>query len=510
MVNLRDLKDYFSRQEFDRVIIVADAETRVHKNDNGKIISTVPAGGVSIALDPIAQASNCVFIARAKTDEDKQVVDRDSKIEIADMENNYTLKRVFVSGDRFDQYYNGFSNQTLWPLCHVTFERPEFRNEWYEGYKKVNEKFAQAVLEEIKGKTFIWIHDYQLSLVPKLLGRPKKTVVSMFWHTPWPTWEIFRILPQKQEILASLLECDFLAFHRGYQAKNFLETVRREFEARIDDETNRVFYNNKVTTVKNIPLGIDVDVIKSLVDERNEDKLLGKIFGKIVINQDKNNEDNKHKTIKKYFEQYKIIIGVDRLDYTKGLILRLQALDLFLEKYPQYKGKIVYLGIMAPSREAIPAYSILKKEVNNFAKEINEKYKNDGWKPIHLVNEIFTRKEIVNFYRNADLCLVTPRDDGMNLVSKEFIVATATSGNPGMLVLSQFAGSAIDLRAAIIVNPYDVNQLSSAIKKGLEMDVKEKKRRIQEMAETLEEKNVYEWAVEFVGNALSSARENKK
>ncbi len=507
MTTYQDLKEFFDRQEFDRIITVADAETRVHVPHQDKITAHIPAGGVAIALDPIARATKGIYIARGKTPEDKLVVDKANKILINDSENSYTLKRVFLPPDRFDQYYNGFSNQTLWPLCHVAFERPEFKPEWYEGYKKVNEKFAEAISSEIKGKTFIWIHDYQLSLVPKLLGRHKNITLAMFWHIPWPTWEVFRIVPYKHEIIESLLTCDFLAFHRGYQARNFLETVRREFEARIDEETNQVFFNNNSTTVKNFPLGIDTDVIRSLIDTEHRNGLTSQIARNVLGILDYPIE--KKNPLGEYFKNYKVIIGVDRLDYTKGLILRLQAIDQFLQKNPRYLEKVIYLGILAPSREAIPAYKMLKKEVNNLAKQLNEKYATKKWKPIHLLNEIYSRKEIINFYRRADVCLVTPRDDGMNLVSKEFVIASSTSDNPGMLILSQFAGSAIDLTSAIIVNPYDVEQVSLGIRRALEMEVKEKKRRIVEMAERLDEKNVYEWARDFFRAARDAARENR-
>ncbi len=479
MTTYQDLKDFFKRRDF-KVIMAADAETRTLAEKNGKIVSKIPAGGVSVALDPIAKAAGATYISRGKTDEEKKLLAGKNKMTIEDQAGTYVLKRLFLSPAEFEVYYNGFSNQTLWPLCHVAFENPHFHNSWYEGYKKVNEKFARSIREEIKGKTFVWIHDYQLALVPLFLGRSKDTTVNMFWHIPWPTWEVFRLLPQKKEILESLLSCDFLAFHRGYHVRNFLDTVERELEVRVDEETNSVYYNKHVTTVKNLPLGIDTDVIESLVVRGEEKTVL--------------------------FENNKVILGVDRLDYTKGLRLRMAAIDRFLEKNPRYIGNVTYVGILAPSREEIPAYKQLKKDIKELANSINKKYGKKGWRPIHMINEIFSRSEIINFYRKADLCLVTPLDDGMNLVSKEFVIASSTSSRPGMLVLSQFAGSAIDLTKAIIVNPYNTEEVANAIKLGLEMGTAEKKKRIKEMAETLEERNVYAWAEDFVRSAASSAK----
>src|SRR3989338_1966813 len=239
MTTYLDLQDFFQSKGY-RVIIAADAETRVSTRslrNKDEIVSRLPVGGVAVALDPIAKAAQAVYIARGKTEEEKKIAQITPKVGITDTDGRYSLRRLFLSKEELDDYYYGFSNQTLWPLCHVAFERPEFNDKWFAGYKKVNQRFSNAIKEEIKGKTFIWIHDYQLALVPQMLGKRKDVVIGMFWHIPWPTWEVFRILPQKKEIIESLLNCDFLAFHRGYQVRNFLDTADRELELRIDQET---------------------------------------------------------------------------------------------------------------------------------------------------------------------------------------------------------------------------------------------------------------------------------
>lgn len=503
MTTYQDLKTLFEQQDF-KVIMAADAETRLHEKKGDKILVKIPAGGVSIALEPIACATSGIYIARGKTEADREVVDRNNKIKIHMGEESYTLKRIFITPEEVELYYNGFANQTLWPLSHVAFERPEFRNDWFQGYKRVNQKFAEAIKQEIKGKVFIWIHDYQLALVPKLLEKPKEGIVGFFWHIPWPTWEVFRILPNKQEILESLLACDFLAFHRGYHVRNFFETVERECEVRIDQETNRIFFNKHVITVKNLPLGIDTDIVKSLVEHEKKDPILVRVFNSIVGGLKPETQGHDF-----FFKKYKVILGVDRLDYTKGIRNRLLAIDRFLEKNKNYIKKIVYLGILAPSRQSIPSYKSLRLEIKQIADQINTKYARNGWVPIHLIQEVFTRKEIINFYKKSDLCLVTPLDDGMNLVSKEYVISSSFSDKPGMLVLSQFAGSSIDLTESLIINPYDIDQVAENIKKGLEMDRKEKVRRMHDMVETLEEKNIYEWAKEFVRSAQITVRENR-
>lgn len=503
MTSFDDLKEFFEKQDYN-VIMVADAETRVHEKKNNQITVKIPAGGVAIALDPIAKASNCTYITRGKTEADREVLDKNGKITIESYNGSYTIKRIFLKPDEFDDYYNGFSNQTLWPMCHVAFEQPIFNNEWYEGYKRVNKKFAEAIKSEIKtkGKTFIWIHDYQLALVPHYLGKQKNVVIGMFWHIPWPTWEVFRILPYKKEILESMLSCDYLAFHRGYQARNFISTVEREFQARVDTETSRVFVNSEVTQVQNLPLGIDIDVITSLLerDEATSNTLIS-IFLKKILG------GGKTKTgLDSFFDKHKVILGVDRLDYTKGLMLRLDALRDFFKKNPQYRGKVAYVGLLAPSREQIPSYIELKKNVERRAEEINQEFQTKNWKPIRIIHNVFSREDLLRIYKKSNVCLITPRDDGMNLVSKEFVISASFASDPGMLVLSQFAGSAIDLTSALIVNPYDINEVSTAIKRALEMSKTEKERRIKEMVENLDEKNIYDWAIDFVKNASNAAR----
>lgn len=478
------------------MIIAADAAPRVHKRKNSHIVTEIPAGGVAVALDPVAKASNATYIARGKTEEEKKLSEefRNGMI-IEDPLGSYTLKRLFFSPEETNFYYYGFSNQTLWPLCHVAFEGPEFRKDWFDGFKRVNQRFASAIKDEIKGKTFIWVNDYQLSMVPRYLGKPRGTTVAMFWHIPWPTWEVFRILPFKKELLESMLMCDFIGFHRGYQVRNFLDTVKRELEVRIDEETNKIYYNKNVTVVKNLPLGIDTDVIESLAQEKQGKEFLSRFLPKIVpfIKENEKFAD--------LFAKHRVLLGVDRLDYTKGLRVRLLALDRLFTKYPGYMGNVVYVGILAPSREAIPAYKNLKKEIREMAEQINDKYRKSHWQPIHLFSQIFKRQEIVNLYRQADVCIVTPLDDGMNLVSKEFVITSALSSDPGMLVLSQFAGSATDLAQALIVNPYDIEEVVDAIKRGLEMDKREKVNRIKQMAETLRQRNIYVWTEDFIRSA---------
>lgn len=497
MSNFSDLQNFF-RSKDTQMIIAADAEPRVSIQRNGIMVTENPAGGVAVALDSIAQATNAMYIGRAKNPDEKKTLDRQGSMVIEGTNGNYTLKRLFLDPRDVDNYYAGFSNQALWPLCHIAYEEPHWRDDWYESYKKVNEAYAAAIKKSLRPgkKNFVWINDYHLALVPKYLDRPKNTVVAMFWHIPWPTWEIFRILPYKREILRSLLYCDFLAFHRGYQARNFIQTVDRELQTRQDEETQTVFYHKNTTQIANLPMGIDTDVVRKLIKIGEPDDGLRKAILKTF------SAPKKDDSIESNFERYKVIFGVDRLDYTKGLKHRLAALDRFFEKNPGYRGRTKYIGILAPSRESVPAYQRLHADVEELADSINLKYGRKDWKPVHLIYATFKREEIINFYSKADLCVVTPLDDGMNLVSKEFVVASAVSNNPGMLVLSQFTGSAIDLTSALIVNPYDIEKVADAIKTGLEMPKKERVAKMKTMASLLEENNIYEWGTEFIRRAM--------
>lgn len=498
-----DLINYFKEKKF-KTIIAADAEPIVHVEENGVLVAQTSPGGVSVALEPIAKAAGAIYIGRAKNDLEKKAVNAQNKINIQTEIGTYTLKRLFVPEDEADAYYNGFSNQTLWPLCHVAFQKPEFNAHWYEGYKSVNKRFAQSIKEELKGKTFLWINDYQLCLVPKYLEKPKDTMIGMFWHIPWPTWEIFRILPQKKEILESLLLCDFIGFHRNYHVENFFETVERELEVRLEHETKKIHYKNHVTTVKNLPMGIDTDIIASLYQPGEKESLLRAIIKNVFGNAPTKTG------IEAYFDQYRVVLGIDRLDYTKGIPARLHAIDTFFTNYPQYIGKLIYLSILAPSREKIPSYQQLKKDVISLADHINEKYQRNNWKPIQFIFSKFPRADLINFYSKADACLITPLDDGMNLVSKEFVISSSFSKDPGMLVLSQFAGSATDLSSSLIVNPYDTDEVARAIKKALEMPKKEKIERTKTMVDTLEERNIYEWGRDFARITETGAKDNNK
>jgi trehalose 6-phosphate synthase len=473
MADFGQLRSWF-RTTNCNLIIAADALPRSFAQ-RGRAASQIPAGGVGVILDSIAQATSATYIGRSRTPTPEE------PFTVKTSKGRYQVKSINLTPTEVAGYYKGFSNQTLWPLCHVAFQRPLFVSRWHRHYRKVNRYFAEAIKESLDPNkhNFVWINDYQLALVPSYLGKLENTTVALFWHIPWPTWEIFRILPYKHEILTSLLNCNFLGFHRSYHVTNFFQTMEREMETRIDAETKTIFYNDRGTMVKNLPLGVDTEAIKKGFRQKNHQ-------------------------FKEYFQKYRVMMGVDRLDYTKGLKVRLRAISRFFSSNPKYKGKVIYLGIIAPSREDIPAYRRIKKEVEAIAARINAKHRQGDWQPVLLKYDVFDRAALMRWFSQASVCLVTPLDDGMNLVSKEFVVASSLSKEPGMLVLSQFAGSAIDLTSALIVNPYDIKTVAGAIKESLEMDPEEKKERLIKMTRTLEERNVYQWCSDFIREALAA------
>lgn len=467
-----------------KFIVAIQREPYIHnKTPHGKIKLQKTAGGAHILLDGILRQVGGLMVALASGNADAQVVDKYNRILVPPKEKAYTLKRIFLKKKEIDGFYYGFANQTLWPLCHAVFIKPIFSSTWWDMYYKVNEKFANAIIEELNNQeTFVWINDYHLALLPKMLKkRYSKIRIGTFWHIPWPTHEIFRICPWRKEILQGLLGSDFIGFHRNYHVENFIECVRRELGVIVENEPRSIEYEQNITQLDNIPAGIDY---YEIIEKNNYNKTIN------------------HKIFKNDYgisSQY-IIIGVDRIDYTKGLIERLKIIDKFLEKYPTFQEKFSYLSIGAPSRLHIPAYKILNREIFDLVEKINWKYSTNIWQPIYFINQILPREKIFEYYRTADACLVTSLDDGMNLVAKEYIVCSES--NKGMLILSKFTGAAKDLKNAILINPYDIDKSADAIYKALTMSKDERIKRNNEMKSVIKENNIYKWAINFIEKTL--------
>lgn len=463
---------------------VIQREPYIHIKTPAGIRLQKTAGGVHLLMDAILRKTGGLMVAIAGGDADNLVVDDKGRLKVPPNNPVYTLKRLFLKKKELDGFYYGFANQTLWPLCHVVFVKPLFNPEWWDQYVKVNKKFANAIMEEIGDKdSVIWINDYHLALLPKLLKEHnRKLSVGVFWHIPWPTHEIFRICPWRKEILEGMMGADFIGFHRGYHVDNFVECARRELGVIVDSEPRTLVYNENHTKLVNLPAGIDYHDIKEKLDryKRTTKKLMKQDFG---------------------FDYEYLAIGVDRVDYTKGLIERLEIIDRFLEKYPKYQGKFVYLSIGAPSRVHIPTYRKLNRDIADCVERINWKYSANGWKPIYFINKVFPRDKILRYYQLADVCMVTSLDDGMNLVAKEFIICSKPEKS--MLILSKFTGAAKDLKSAILINPYDIEKSADSLYEALNMSKKEKLARNNQMKDILKENNIYEWGINFIKNTLS-------
>jgi trehalose 6-phosphate synthase len=458
-----------------RLIVVSNREPYMHIHNGKEIRCIVPASGLITAMEPILKACSGLWIAAGTGDADKETVDKFDKVEVPPEEPKYTLRRLWLTKEEENHFYYGFSNEGLWPLCHIAHTRPIFRNDDWLYYKKVNEDFAEAVLEESKNddEPFILIQDFHFALVPELIKRKKpKAKVAIFWHIPWPNPESFGICPWQREILQGMLGADLIGFHTQYHCNHFLETVNNAMEARVLWEDFSVKMAGRTTYVKPFPISIaftlkDYDVERPKI---KPSKLLAE-FG---------------------LTAHYIGIGVDRIDYTKGISEKFLAIERFLEKNPSYIGKFTFVQIGAPSRTFLKTYSDTVANVEREAERINSRFKIRNWKAILLLKRHHSHEEIAPFYNSADFCMVTSLHDGMNLVAKEFVAARTQ--NDGSLILSRFAGASQELQGAIIVNPYDVEKSADAIKEALEMSKEEQTERMVQMRLVIVRHNVYSWA----------------
>jgi Trehalose-6-phosphate synthase len=458
-----------------KLIVVSNREPYMHIHEGKDIKCIVPASGLITAMEPILKACSGLWIAAGTGDADKETVNRHDKVEVPPDEPIYTLRRMWLTKEEENHYYYGFSNEGLWPLCHIAHTRPTFRNDDWKYYKKVNEEFAKAVIEETKNEEepFILIQDYHFALLPELIKKEKpKAKVAIFWHIPWPNPESFGICPWQREILNGMLGADLIGFHTQYHCNHFLETVNNALESRVLWENFAVKMGGRTTYVKPFPISIaftlkDYDIESPKI---KPSRLLSE-YGLTA--------------------QY-IGIGVDRIDYTKGIVEKFLAIERFLEKNPSYVGKLTFIQVGAPSRTKLKTYSDTVSAVENETNRINLRFKYKNWKAIVLLKRHHSHEEIFPFYTSADFCMVTSLHDGMNLVAKEFVASR--NQNDGTLILSRFAGASQELQGAIIINPYDIEKSADAIKSALEMSKEEQNQRMMQMRLVIVRHNIYSWA----------------
>jgi trehalose 6-phosphate synthase len=463
----------------------------VHEKRGKKIECLVPASGLVTALEPVLQACGGTWIAHGSGDADREVVDARSQIRVPPEEPQYTLKRVWLSKEEEEGYYYGFANEGLWPLCHIAHTRPSFREADWQYYQTVNRKFAKAATEEMKGvaEPLVLIQDYHFALLPRLIKEERPDArVALFWHIPWPNPESFGICPWQRELLHGMLGADLIGFHIQFHCNNFLETVDRTLESRIEWEHFTVQRSAHTTLVKPFPISIALGGA-SLPPRTSQVRF------------------SKDGLLKELGVTAKYLgVGVDRIDYTKGILERFLAVERLLEKYPVYHEDFTFIELGAPSRTHIKKYHDFIAEVEAESDRINWRFQTKKWKPIIFLKRHHSHGEIQPFYETADLCMVTSLHDGMNLVAKEYI--GARENESGVLILSQFTGASRELHDALIVNPYDIDQMAEAIRVALEMKPDEQKARMRRMRETIKDRNIYRWAADLIA-ALAEVRLEK-
>jgi trehalose 6-phosphate synthase len=466
-----------------KLFIVSNREPYMHVKEGRTVRCVVPAGGVVTALDPVMRICDGVWVAHGGGDADRETVDDKRKVRVPPEEPAYTLKRVWLTKEEEDGYYYGFSNEGLWPLCHITHIRPEFRQEDWICYQKVNQLFAEALLEEIESEEapLVLIQDYHFALLPLLIKKARPdTKVALFWHIPWSNPESFGICPWRQEILMGILGADLIGFHIQFFCNNFLDTVDRFLESQINWEEFSVRRGEHRALIKPFPISVGFDEGARAPGKRSDKAIL------------------REAVLKEMGIQARYIgVGVDRIDYTKGIPERFRAIERFLEKYPEFIEAFTFVELCAPSRDHIKKYRELVMETEEIAEKVNWRFQSKRWKPIVYLKAHHSHEEIRPYYETADLCLVTSLHDGMNLVAKEYI--SVKSDYDGTLILSQFAGASRELRDAILVNPYDTEEMADAIKTALTLDSEERRERMKRMYAVVRERNIYRWAGKFIG-----------
>jgi len=475
-----------------RLIVVANREPYIHvrrtqpakglwnwfrgRTETSAIEWTRPASGLVTALDPVMRACGGTWIAHGSGNADRETADARGRVKVPPDKPSYTLRRVWLSPEEEQGYYYGLANNALWPLCHIAYARPVFDESDWQQYVRVNRRFADAVIEEVANtRAVVFVQDYHFALLPRMVkeARPDVTVCH-FWHIPWPNREAFRVCPWGEEILHGLLGNDLLGFHVQYHCNNFLDTVDRALESRVDYEHFAAWRGGRPTFVKPFPISIDPTLWKGPVKTGDQVAEIREVRQRLGL------------------KDQRMIFGVDRLDYTKGIPDRLKAFGRLLERHPEWRERVTMVQVGAPSREHLTRYQALMAEVESCVDAVNQKFKTDGWTPVLYRPEHHQPEDIAHMYRAADVCVVSSLHDGMNQVAKEFIAARGDE--QGVLVLSEFTGAARELDAAVHVNPFAVDAFADSLHTALLMPPVDQKRRMRGLRARVAAHTVYDWA----------------
>ncbi len=467
-----------------QLLLVANREPYLHRYAGNRIECVPPASGMVSALEPILRACGGVWIAHGSGNADRRTADAQGHVPVPPEDPCYTLRRVWLTKEQEHGYYYGLANEGLWPLCHMVFTRPVFNPRHWPIYRQVNELFARAVLEEADDRpAFVFVQDYHFGLLPRVLKEAKPNlIVAQFWHIPWPSPVIFETFPWKEELLDGLLGNDLLGFHLRAHCQNFLDTVDRNLEAKVDYERFEITRGGKVTVVRPFPISMDFDEHEAAADSPAVEREMDRWRQQLGLDEEL------------------IGIGIDRIDYTKGIPERLRALDRFLEQHPDYRERLVFIQIGVPSRTHIRQYKTLDDEIDSLVEEINWRWSTDSWRPIHYLKQQHGPHQMMALHRLAHFCIVSSLDDGMNLVAKEFVASRGDED--GVLILSRFTGAARELTSAVLVNPFAVDEIAGAIRQALDMPEDERRKRMQKMRAAVAENNIYRWAGKFLSALL--------
>ena len=468
----------------DQVIVVSNREPYIHDLSGGRIVVRRPASGLVTAVEPVMRACSGTWIAHGSGSADRDVVDRGDHVPLPPGDEEYLLRRIWLSPEEEQGYYFGFANEGMWPLCHVAHVRPVFRQSDWDYYRQVNQRFADAVVQEARSDDpVVLVQDYHFALVPAMVREklPRATILT-FWHIPWPNPESFGICPWRREILQGMLGSTILGFHTRFHCKNFIETVDRYLEARIEHEHSTISFQGMSTLVESYPISIEWPTPTEVAHWAPVAECRANVLQRLHLPADQ-----------------RIAVGVDRFDYTKGILERLHAVERMLEKYPEWLGRFTLVQVAAPSRSALEEYRVFRDRITQVTERINKRFGTGGTQPVLLLAEHHEHEQVNELYRAADVCLVTSLHDGMNLVCKEFVAAR--DDERGVLVLSRFAGAARELAEALIVNPYHVEETADALHRALTMPEREQRERMAALRTTVREFNVSRWA----GRMLSDA-----
>ena len=467
-----------------QLVVVSNREPYSHQRHGREIGWVRNAGGLTVALDAVAQALGGTWVAHGSGNADREVVDEHDRVGCPPDHPRYQLRRIWLSDEDHRRYYSGFANSALWPLCHIVYVRPRFRLDDWERYVEVNRRFAEAALEEVGDRpSIVLLQDYHLALCARFIKQKRPDLqVAMFWHIPWPNPEVFRVLPWGRELLEGMLANDVVGFHLDLHALNFLDGVANTLEARIHRERMAVDRGGRRTWVRSFPISVDSEEISTLAESpatRARATAIREELGLIDC---------------------RVGLGVDRLDYTKGLPERFDAIGRLFEKHPEWVGRFAFIQIAVPSRIELPEYQRVRQETRRWVRILNERFPRPGGPTVHLIEGNLDFRELVPYYRLADLCLVTALHDGMNLVAKEYVAASPDLD--GALVISPFTGAARELARAWVVSPFDREGLADVCHAALSEPGEARQARMAALRETVLRRNVFDWALDVLDTTL--------